>query len=149
MSQFKNAPWTSKKDVVKPRPMAAAAANHCMAVNPSFHGLWNEAAEIPFHAKWNNGTGCYDGAAVGKHAPSLAVGETARATSPGANNRKMLLLGTAQGNIVFFQRYSGGEGAVIVTNHPDGLPRAIRAALDGSVDDQTLQMVAGWAFMNA
>ena len=58
--------------------------------------------EIPFKREWSNGTGLYDYAVYGEHAPSIPLGSILKSTTPGG--RRLFLIGTRLGNVVIFER---------------------------------------------
>jgi hypothetical protein len=90
----------------------------------AFEAAYNEAEEIEYKAEWNNGTGYYDHAAEGNHAPKLEVGQIVKAHSPYPNNRKLLIVGTELGNVVIFERYTAGAHGVYVWNAAAQFERA-------------------------
>lgn len=69
--------------------------------------------EIPFDSKWSNGSGDFDYAVYGEHAPRLTNGEMVRSKTSGG--RRVLLVGTRLGNLVVYDRFAdqapGGKGA--------------------------------------
>lgn len=69
---------------------------------------------IPFNKDWSNGTGYFDNAVAGIHAPVIPAGEIVKSVTPG--NRKILIVGTPIGNMVVFQRYDNGQHDVYVYN---------------------------------
>ncbi len=81
--------------------------------NAAFERLWNETNEtIQFDESWNNGTGYFDKAVKVK----LKPGQVVRSECP--NDRMIMMVGTAFGTIVVFQRYSGGDRGIITRNDP-------------------------------
>lgn len=91
-------------------------------VNDVFSRAFNSCTkEIPFKKDWSNGTGYFDFAVYGEHAPKLANGELVRSISPGG--RRLLIVGTRLGNLVVFDRFAeqaagqkGDHNAVFVRN---------------------------------
>lgn len=63
----------------------------------------------------------------------LSVGEVAKTTD--SNKRKMIVVGTPKGNLMVFQRYTKGEGGVIVANGPDSVTSALGLNSALSADD--------------
>lgn len=82
----------------------------------AFNRVYYRAPQIHFNEKWANGTGYYDGAVDGGDAPVLAQGQIVRVLSPLPNDRRILIVGTALGNVVVFDRFSGGLNGVFVKN---------------------------------
>jgi hypothetical protein len=84
-----------------------------------FFRVWDKTErEVPFNESWSNGTGYFDAAVAGEHAPKLGNGTMVRSVTP--SGRKILIIGSRLGNIVVFQRYTNRTD-VIVTNIPDDL----------------------------
>lgn len=81
----------------------------------------SEIKEIPYNAKWENGTGYFDNAVYGKDAPVISAGELVKSISTGG--RKIILIGTRFGNIVLFERYTDPESDVVVTNQPQEIEK--------------------------
>jgi hypothetical protein len=73
--------------------------------------------KVPFSQSWNNGTGYFNGAV---REVKLASGERAASRCP-ETDRRLILLGTVLGTVVFFERYSGGADGVVVANAPHGV----------------------------
>ena len=72
--------------------------------------------EIPFNPLWNNGTGYYDGAVEGGNCPVLKAGEMAKCISDSPNCRHIIIVGTVLGNVVVFERFTGGQSEVLTYN---------------------------------
>lgn len=85
-------------------------------VTEIFLAAFHNATQVEFSSTWANGTGYYNGAVAGPDAPKLEVGQMVAANSPTPNDRKIIIIGTPLGNLVVFQRYSGGEGDTHVFN---------------------------------
>lgn len=82
---------------------------------------------IEYNPKWANGTGYFDHAVKGEHAPKLQPGEMVKAEVPAPNLRRIIIVGTRFGNVVVFERFSpdgGDRSNVIVANYPRILERA-------------------------
>lgn len=119
--------------------------------NETFYRLFDSAIktnQLAYDSTWANGTGYYDGAASGVTAPKLDAGQVAACITPMPNNRKIILIGlpSNQGNLVFFERYTGGASGVVVSNKPSGnhLPQEIRDATNSRIGDRDLQDVCDW-----
>lgn len=69
---------------------------------------------IEFNPSWNNGTGYLNGSVEGPDAVHLGPEEVAYCIT--TNNRKIIFVGTIYGPVCIFQRYTDGEGGVIVWN---------------------------------
>lgn len=81
-----------------------------------FLAAFDAAKEIAFSPEWENGTGYFDHAVRGSTAPRLEPGQMAKCMSN--NNRRLVFVGTPIGNVVVFDRYSGGEDGIFVANMP-------------------------------
>lgn len=83
---------------------------------------------VEYNPKWANGTGYFDHAVKGEHAPKLEVGEMVKCETPAPNLRQMIIVGTRFGNVVVFERYSpkddGERSHIHVANYPYMLERA-------------------------
>lgn len=122
-----------------PNPELVAEANQLRAEH-SFGKRWDEVtASISFDPAWHNGTGYFDHASK----VDLPVGSIYRSTDE--CGRRLLLIGTVQGTLVLFERYSQGweiyaiavsgkhEARRLITEHcndsrlsSDGLNEVIR-----------------------
>jgi hypothetical protein len=105
-----------------------------------FVEAYEKAEKIAFNSEWNNGTGYFDHAVEGEHAPKLAVGQIVASKSPAANNRRLIIVGTATGNAVMFERYTA-DANTLVSNVPDELYQSVGRPL--SADDVTFLLNAG------
>lgn len=83
-----------------------------------FDAACAKSPKIPFNPEWANHTGYYNYAVAGEHAPVLNPGEMVTSNSGEVNNRNILIIGTRFGNVVLFQRYTGGASGVITGNIP-------------------------------
>jgi hypothetical protein len=81
-------------------------------VDKIFTEAFEAAVLIEFNPDWANGTGYYDNAVSEK----LEIAEVRKTIT--SNDRRMLLIGTRYGTIVVFDRYSGPEHRVFVSNTP-------------------------------
>lgn len=76
--------------------------------------------ELPFDAKWSNGTGYFDGAVD----LPLEPGKLAKSRDP--YGRRLIFVGTRFGVVVVFDRFSKqDDGGVYVTNSPLGKGDAV------------------------
>lgn len=117
------------------------------AANKTFYSFVNNAVETQFSEVWNNGTGYYDGAANGPAAPKLETGQMVRSVSPMPNNRKILIvgLGKERGNLVFFERYTGGAHDVIVScGNKAQLPQPVRRAINSQITEESFTTFFKW-----
>jgi len=124
----------SKKAEDKPEPAPKSAAAE------RFNEAYEAAEKIEFNAEWNNGTGYFDHAVKGKHAPKLAIGQIAACKTPAKNNRRLILVGTIYGNAVMFERYTDDTN-IIARNVPDEMRDMVNTRL--SADDVTFMLNAG------
>lgn len=117
-------------------------------VNKVFTAAFNGCTkELPFDRAWSNGTGYFDHAVKGEHAPKLGIGEIVKSVSPGG--RRVMMVGTRLGNIVVFDRFAKqGEGqpdahkAVFVRNAPKAVERGGWYA-DKALDDYEVALTFG------
>ena len=115
--------------------------------NELFYRLFNNSTPIQFDPHWGNGTGYYDHAARGQYAPKLSLGEVVASVSPMPNNREIVIIGLGEdeGNLVFFERYTGGERDIIVSNGDTSEhPANIQDAMSGRVTEKELTVVCDW-----
>lgn len=99
--------------------------------------------EIAYDTKWANGTGYFDRAVT-----EVKLGEGERAKFTDDSGRRGILVGTAVGTCVFFERYvTSGDGrcGVIVTNVPKQLNAIIPS---GSIHGDLLFNMAGMKNQN-
>ena len=113
--------------------------------NSSFVSAFaNTNTTIDFNSAWENGTGYYDHAMRGKHAPVLVPGEMVKTVSP--SGRRILIIGTRFGNAVIFDRYTDTNSKVVVGNIPSQIEELfLGSAIGGNIaqDDVTLVMLLG------
>ena len=81
-------------------------------VDKIFTEAFEAAASIDFNPEWANGTGYYDTAVY----EPLEIAEVRKTITD--NDRRMLLIGTRFGTVVVFDRYSGPDHRVFVSNTP-------------------------------
>lgn len=103
--------------------------------------------ELPFQREWSNGTGYFDFAVTGDHAPKLGYGEIVKSTSPGG--RRVLMIGTRLGNVVVFDRFAeqapgqkGAHKAVFVRNTTKAIEHGGWFA-EPALDDYEVTLVFG------
>lgn len=83
------------------------------ATHKSFVRDWENCEnEMPYNHDWDNGTGYMDGLTTAKL--DLPAGAMVRMRTSMPNNRRVLVIVTQMGNVVIFERYSGGEKGVLV-----------------------------------
>ena len=87
-------------------------------INTLFTKAFDKAIAIDFNKDWSNGTGYFDHAVVGEHAPKVGNGKMVKAVTP--TGRRILIVGTRIGNAVIFDRYSDRQD-VFVHNMPTSL----------------------------
>lgn len=105
-----------------------------------FNATFNDiTTEVEYSPTWDNGTGYFDHAV--RADLNLEEGDIVKAVS--ANDRRIIIVGTAFGNAVFFERYSS-EGDVrsntIVSNVPYQLNKL---SPSGSLTENQLSMLIG------
>lgn len=76
-----------------------------------FMKRYNALPQITYNPLWGNGTGYFDFAVNGKHAPKLKPGQ--QVSSMTDNNRRMIITGTSLGNVVVFQRYPDRDDLLV------------------------------------
>lgn len=99
-----------------------------------------EVSEIAYNPAWANGTGYFDFAVKGEHAPALENGQVVKSVDE--QGRKILIVGFTLGNIVVFERRVQKEGvvAIYVINRPRALCRLLP---DGALTDDDLCWIFG------
>jgi hypothetical protein len=111
--------------------------------NTEFTRVFNKIEmTVDFDAAWANNTGYYDNAVK---LVKLAEGQRAKSTSD--NGRRMILVGTAFGTCVAFERYTQNTDSsfVIVSNVPQPLNKIIRS---GQMDEGVFMNMFGYDSMN-
>ena len=109
----------------------------------AFNKAFDHAKKIEYKSEWANGTGYYNGAVLGDDAPKLAIGEIVCAHSPMPNDRKLVIVGTPLGNVVVFQRYSGGEHGTYVSNATMTFNRHIGNRLNRPLSENDITYLLG------
>lgn len=101
----------------------------------------SQVASIDFNPSWANGTGYFNSATRGKHAPSLTPGQMVKATDN--NGRRIILIGTRFGNVVVFDRYAKASGEqVFVTNAPSSV--TVKSLIErGAVSEEGMFTLLG------
>ena len=92
---------------------------------------------IPFNPAWKNRTGYLDNAV---HDKSITI----TSTTIDDFGRKVIIVPTTVGNVVVFERFSGGDRGIIVSNAPRQVA-SLGAGLDlhGSLGDNELEFYLG------
>lgn len=115
----------------------AGSATHAVFLK-RFYATTEEFEVI---ASDSNGTGYYDGLVLRNL--RKPIGTMLRAITPGENNRRMLVVVTPVGNLVIFERFTGGDKGVVVTN----MPTMLRLILvSGTVSLEQLRYMIGDEF---
>lgn len=97
--------------------------NAVMALGMIFDN--EKTPSIEFNPAWRNHTGYLDYAVEGDQAPVLEPGTIVKFVTPQPNNRRGIILSTMFGNVVVFERFTGGQNGVVVANAPDVLRRCM------------------------
>lgn len=108
-----------------------------------FNTNYDQLEQIPFNPEWANGTDYYDGAVLGEDAPKVAVGEMVASRSPEPNNRRIIIVGTPLGNLVVFERYTGGQHGVFVFNCSTAFQRLIGSRVENSLTADNMTLFLG------
>lgn len=87
----------------------------------AFRVAVKDAPEIGYNSAWENGTGYFDQAVFGEHAPVLESGQVVKTTDQ--HGRLIGMVGTAVGNVVVFDRFSSPTNQVVTFNGPTVLMR--------------------------
>lgn len=85
------------------------------ATHKSFVRSWENCEnEMPYNHDWDNGTGYMNGLTTAKL--DLPAGAMVRMRTSMPNNRRVLVIVTQMGNVVIFERYTGGgeDGDLVV-----------------------------------
>lgn len=116
-----------------------------MSKQESFATVFDDPAieAVEFNSRWSNGTGYFDFAVYGEHAPHVAPGKVVKCMTPG--NRRMVIVGTHLGNVVVFDRFAGNEHGVFVYNTTSAIARTdlIR---NNSLQDDDMFVILGDEF---
>lgn len=110
----------------------------------NFNKKFEISNKIEFNPRWGNGTGYYDNAVSGEHAPVLTPGEMVASLSD--NNRKIIMVGTPLGNVVIFQRYN--DNVSVYTCNVSRVLNSVGLIPNGRISDQTMEMLIGDYFDN-
>ena len=99
---------------------------------------------IPFNAEWNNGTGYFNDI-VSQDTVKLENGQMAKSTD--TSNRKIVMVGTRFGNVVLFERYSGGLNDVITSNVPPEVSKLFGGSSLGSkTSEEVIELLLGQTY---
>lgn len=100
-----------------------------------FNNVFKTATPIDYNPNWANGTGYFDHAVEGEHAPKIKPGDVCCCITPMPNDRKIVMVGTRMGNIVIFQRYTDDD-RVYVANMPDIVSKVLDH--NGRIDQEMM-----------
>lgn len=101
------------------------------------------STEIPFDFKWSNGTGYFDHAVQGEHAPKLGNGKAVHSWT--TNGRCVMIIGTRLGNVVVFTRYDDWHTKaepVFTFNMPTAIKQIFNVH-DGALDQVDMELLVG------
>lgn len=96
--------------------------------------------QLEYNPNWANGTGYFNQAVRGEHAPSLEPGTMKWFVDN--IGRKAILVGTFFGNVVIFKRYREDENKVYVMNVPFAV-KDIISQTTGAVTEDTMFYLIG------
>lgn len=86
-----------------------------MSAHNTFISFFNATSEtVEFNPSWKNGTGYLDG--VCRQEALVGPGQVVKTVDD--KNRKVLIIGTGEGPVAVFERYTAGQSGVIVCNFP-------------------------------
>lgn len=105
-----------------------------------FAAQFSKTKAVPFNPKWANGTGHFDQAVIGEHAPMMVDGDIVCSEDP--KGRKIIIIGTPLGNVVVFQRYSNRDN-VYVANTSVTMYQYTNRKLGGILDAETMEYAFG------
>lgn len=60
--------------------------------------------EVPYNPSWSNGSGNFDFAVYGEHAPKLGNGDFIKSATP--SGRRVMIIGTRLGNVAIYDRFT-------------------------------------------
>ena len=106
--------------------------------NATFNAAYDRISNaVEFNPSWKNGTGYLDNAV---HDKSIEVAST----TIDDFGRKVIIVPTPVGNVVVFERFSGGDRGIIVSNAPRQVA-SLGAGLDlhSSLGDNELEFYLG------
>lgn len=112
-------------------------------VNSVFTAAYEAAPKIDFNMAWSNGTGYFDHAVEGAHAPKIGNGKMVSSATP--SGRRIIIVGTRIGNCVVFERYTD-NAEKYVFNAPTALKHGF-AIYDGLVEVGLMEELVGDAFV--
>lgn len=109
-----------------------------------FDKAFAQAKQIPYNPEWANGTGYFDYAVRGKHAPELSQGEVVAAVTPMPNNRRIIIVGTMKGNVVFFERYTSNQSGVFACNMDYEIKKVFAGKLPNAIlNEEDVVVIVG------
>jgi len=116
-----------------------------MSKQESFATVFDDpnVESIEFKKEWSNGTGYFDFAVYGEHAPRVAPGKVVKCMTPG--NRRMIVVGTHLGNVVVFDRYADNDRGVFVYNTTTAVERT-NLIRNNSLQDDDMYVILGDEF---
>lgn len=127
----------------KPEAVVNADAEPESAMG-AFNRAYYNSPEIRYSDKWASATGYYDNAVDGGDHPRLAAGQVVRALSPLPNDRRLIIVGTCFGNVVLFERFTGGKSGVITKNWSTHFSRAMGSMFgSGAMSHDDIVKLAG------
>ena len=95
---------------------------------------------IPYDRGWSNGVGFHSHAVSGPAAPKLSAGQMVKSISPGG--RRMVFLGTSDGNVVIYDRYCITEKKqAFVYNAPQSYVDIVKYPQETLLDGATLKFI--------
>lgn len=104
-----------------------------------FKAMVDECDRVEFCPEWANGTGYFNGAAEGEHAPKAANGVEDIVSFVDPFGRRGIICITPLGNSVFFERYSpSSTSPILVWNTTTAVKRLVVKAgipCDGDLTD--------------
>lgn len=111
-------------------------------VKSIFAKAFAEATPVIFNPLWANGTGYFDFAVKGEHAPVVEEGKSVSSLS--LDDREIVMIGTRFGNVVVFQRYADKEKGIYVNNLPDTVKKLFNGMLaQGQLDEDSIAVLLG------
>jgi hypothetical protein len=100
-----------------------------MNAKQTLNAIYNVVhVEIKYNPEWENGAGYLDYAVINA---GINVGLVAKSIT--AQGRKILMIGTRFGTVVFFERYIEKDNNIVVQNMPDKIKKLYSGLLLSSV----------------
>jgi hypothetical protein len=104
--------------------------------------MMSKDSEIQYNSDWANGTGYFDHAVKGEHAPVLKLGQMVKCTDN--NSRNILIIGCGGlGNFVMFDRYSNDDKGRIVFNCTLEVTKMFSGLLDNLLTADQIEFIYG------